>query len=59
MSGNLKNAESNGQRGQTKTTEVAVSTTRKTQFRNRIFLFPFSVFEKEDVARLDEERGGT
>lgn len=46
MSGNLKNSESNGQRGQTKTAEVAVSTTHKTQFRNRIFLFPF-LFSKK------------
>lgn len=38
--------ELNGQRGQTKTTEVAVSTTHETQFRNRIFLFPF-LYSKE------------
>jgi len=58
MSGNLRNFKWNGQLRKTKTTEVAVSTTHKTQFRNRIFLFPFLYSKKEDVAGLDEERGG-
>lgn len=61
MSGNLKNSESNGQRGQTKTAEVAVSTTHKTQFRNRIFLFPFLFSKKRmwlDLMRREAEIEG-
>lgn len=46
MSGSLRKSEWSGRRGQTKTTEVAVSPTHKTQFRHRIFLFPFLFLKK-------------
>ena len=54
---NLRNFELNGQRVQTKTTDVAVSTAHENPIQ-KLLPLSFSVLEREDVASLDEERGG-